>query len=158
MRRVQRGRRRQTFSFEPRSGPFRAVATSRRWVALVVGVSLVVAAAGVTTVVWQLRRSAEARSRAEVDRIVRGFVSDWERSDWARMRRLVSNSPKDFASTYRRFDRSLHLEKKMVVQPGPASVNGSTSRAPFVAHVAVEGLGEWTYRGELSLTKFGGRW
>src|ERR1051325_7288817 len=157
MRRVQRGRRRQTFSFEPRGGPFRAAATSRGWVALVVGMSMLVLAAGVGTVVWQLRRSAEAHARAEAARTVQAYVAAWERSDWASMRRLASSPPREFVSTYRHMDEELHVER-LVVKPGPVSVDGSTGQASFAADVAVGGLGDWKYEGRLRLAKVAGRW
>src|SRR5205085_8649428 len=64
------GRHRGRVRLEPRTPLFVGAMRNRRWVALVTGLVVVVAAVGAGVVAWQVRRAGQARSRAALTRTV----------------------------------------------------------------------------------------
>ena len=153
----RRGRReRPPFSFGPQ--PTQSRWGSRPpWIALLVALALVVAGGAGAAITWRVHRSAEARSRAELERTVDAYLAAWGRSDWNGMRRLVADPPADLAATYRQMDDALDISAATFTA-GQITSKGSSADAAFRARLTLSGLGAWSYPGRLSLVRESGAW
>ena len=146
------------FTFEPQQSIFRSRVTSRRWVALVVTVIVFVVAVVGGAVAWQIHKTAQQRSRALLEKGVASYLAAWQREDWKALPAMVvAPAPPELASTYRQLFDTLKV-LKATITAGEISSEGSTARAPFTAKLDLEGLGEWSYTGSLSLVKAGDDW
>jgi cell division protein FtsI/penicillin-binding protein 2 len=144
---------------EKRDQFFRAaIHRRRRWptvlAAMVLAVALVAGA-----VVWQVHHSAQARSRAELERTVSGYLAAWAHEDWTAMEHLLSTAPapKDFARVNQQMFAALHVGTARFVA-GEITEHGSSAIVPYTAQLELTGLGPWSYRGTLEMTKAGERW
>jgi cell division protein FtsI/penicillin-binding protein 2 len=153
-----RGTGRPAFSFEPQHSIFRSRVTSRRWVALVATVVVLVVAVVGGAVAWQVHQTAQSRSRALLLKRVGSFLAAWQRSDWNAMPAQVSSpAPPQLAATYKQMTETLKVTKTTLTA-GEITSKGSTGRAPFTAKLELKGLGEWSYTATLSLVKVKDDW
>jgi hypothetical protein len=119
----------------------------RSWVIALV-IALVVVAAGGTGAVLVL-----PGLRAKPDPVASQFLDDWSRADYPAMRALVRQPPASFDDQYKSMRTNLGVTKARFSLGKVATTGGTSATAPFTATFSLRGFGNWTYQGELRLSK-----
>jgi len=90
----------------------------------------------------------------------RAYLADWGKGDWAGMAREVADPPSGFADAHQAVVDDLHVAKaSYTLGAVDKAKSGKTAVARFTAKLQLDGLGEWSYGGALSLRHAGGsRW
>jgi Penicillin binding protein transpeptidase domain/NTF2-like N-terminal transpeptidase domain/Penicillin-binding Protein dimerisation domain len=127
----------------------------RSWViAIVIGLVLVVAVGTGTALVLP-------GLRAKPEPVASEYLADWARADYPAMLRLVSLPPDDFADQYERMRTDLKVTRARFTLGQVQTEGGTRAAAPFTAILTLAGIGNWTYQGQLQLSKpgrFGRDW
>ncbi|MFN2589846.1 MAG: penicillin-binding transpeptidase domain-containing protein [Actinomycetota bacterium] len=158
--RFRMGGKHRRLSFTEKRDPyfFRAAAMRRRRWPIVVGVVALAAAITGGVLLWQASHSAEARSRAALERTVDGYLTAWGKGDWAAMQRLIlSPAPASFRTVNEQMFDALRVSGARYTS-GEIEPAGRSASVPFTARLELTGLGPWTYRGTLQLTRVREQW
>ncbi|ETK33660.1 penicillin-binding transpeptidase domain-containing protein [Microbispora sp. ATCC PTA-5024] len=118
----------------------------RRWPYVTAGVLVPVTAAAVT--IWALRTQGSPEETA------RSFLAAWSRSDYAAMRGLTADPPRDFESRYRRFRDDLDLSSLRLRVTGTTGAGEDTVRF----HATLSGPVSFSYDGRLRLVERDRAW
>lgn len=96
-------------------------------------------------VIWALRTQGSAEQTAS------DFLAAWSKNDYAAMRKLVNEPPKDFEKQYERFRTKLKLTSAefQVLEAGDSVVT---------FHAMTNGAMPWTYEGKLKLAEADRAW
>jgi len=127
----------------------------RSWIISIVIVLVLVGAvgAGAALVVPGLRAKAEPVASA--------YLAAWARADYPAMMRLVSLPPDDLAEQYERMRADLKVTRARFTLGQVRTQGGTSATAPFTAILSLSGVGNWSYQGQLQLSKpgrFGRDW
>ena len=127
----------------------------RSWViAIVIGLVLVaVLGAGAAVVLPGLR--------AEPEPVASAYLAAWARADYPAMLALVSLAPDDFADQHERMRADLKVTRARLRLGQVRTQGGTRATAPFTAILSLRGIGNWSYQGQLRLSKpgrFGRDW
>ena len=141
----------------PRPGPppaapaanLRAMSSRYRLVALV---GLVLLGAAVYAIFALMRDDTPAPNAA-----VEAYLADWSDGDFAAMEERVVDPPATFVDDYQAVVDDLGVTEADY-ELTSVDVGGSTGVARYSAAVELEGLGEWTWDGSLSIAEQDGDW
>ncbi len=127
----------------------------RSWIiAIVIGLVLVIALGGGAALVLP-------GLRAKAEPVASQYLAAWARADYPAMLRLVSLAPDDFADQYERMRADLKVTRARFTLGEVRTEGGSRATAPFTAILSLQGVGNWSYEGQLHLSKpgrFGRDW
>jgi Penicillin binding protein transpeptidase domain/NTF2-like N-terminal transpeptidase domain/Penicillin-binding Protein dimerisation domain len=127
----------------------------RGWIiAIVIAVVLVSALGGGTALVLP-------GLRAKADPVASEYLAAWARADYPAMMRLVTRPPDDFAEQHDRMRADLKVTRMRLTLGQVRTTGGTRATAPFTASLTLRGLGNWSYQGQLQLSKpgrFGRDW
>ena len=123
----------------------------RRPVTIAVVVAIVAAAAGAGW--WFLVRSEPDLPRTEVA----AYLAAWERFDAAAMAGLTVAPPPEMEAAVTGMRDDLRISAARF-RPGEVRRQGDTANADFTADLDLAGLGQWSYRGTLALSRVEGDW
>jgi cell division protein FtsI/penicillin-binding protein 2 len=112
---------------------------------LLVLVGLVVLGAGVYAIFALMREDTGPATE-----MVEAYLGDWSDGDFAAMAERVADPPDDFAETYQSVVDDLGVGSASY-ELDSMDVNGRTGIARYRAALELEGAGEWTYGGSLSI-------
>ncbi len=85
------------------------------------------------------------------------YLTAWEEGDTAAMEELVAEPPASFATLHQEIAENLRVTEASY-ELGAADDDGDTAIARFTAELQLDGLGEWTYDGTLSLVEADDGW
>jgi hypothetical protein len=127
----------------------------RSWIiAIVIALVLVTAlGAGAALVLPGLRATA--------DPVASEYLAAWARADYPAMLRLVNLPPDDFAEQHERMRADLKVTRMRLNLGRVRTEGGTRATAPFTAILSLRGVGNWSYQGQLHLSKpgrFGRDW
>jgi hypothetical protein len=127
----------------------------RSWIiAVVIALVLVVALASGTALVLP-------GLRAKPEPVASAYLAAWARADYPAMLRLVSLAPDDFAEQHERMRADLKVQRARFILGKVRTHGGTSATAPFTALLTLRGVGNWSYRSQLQLSKpgrFGREW
>jgi cell division protein FtsI/penicillin-binding protein 2 len=88
----------------------------------------------------------------------RAYLADWEEGDYAAMEERVLDAPTSFEKIHQQIVDNLDLTSSSY-ELGEVDTSGDSAIARFTARLQLDGLGEWSYDGALSMSLGdGGRW
>ena len=88
----------------------------------------------------------------------RAYLAAWEDGDYAGMRERVLDAPASFDTLHRQVVDNLGITSSSY-ELGEVDASGDSAIARFTARLQLDGLGEWSYEGALSLSLGeGDRW
>ncbi|MFI6391676.1 penicillin-binding transpeptidase domain-containing protein [Nonomuraea sp. NPDC050540] len=125
----------------------------RRWPWVVAGVLVPAVAAG--GVVWALRTEGSAEKTADA------YLSAWSSNDYAAMKALVADPPKDFVEWHEKVRRDLKLERQSftAIRSGGVFASDAADRGYESFGARLIGRGpDLDYEGELKLVEKDRRW
>jgi hypothetical protein len=99
--------------------------------------------------------------RAKPEPVASAYLAAWARADYPAMLRLVSLAPDDFAEQHERMRADLKVQRARFILGKMSTRDGTTATAPFTALLTLRGVGNWSYRSQLQLSKpgrFGRDW
>ncbi|HZD02548.1 MAG TPA: penicillin-binding transpeptidase domain-containing protein [Actinomycetes bacterium] len=127
----------------------------RSWIiAIVIALVLVVALGTGTALVLP-------GLRARPEPVASAYLAAWARADYPAMLGLVSMAPDDFAEQYERVRADLKVQRARFTLGELRTEGGARATAPFTAILSLRGIGNWSYQGQLQLSKpgrFGRDW
>ncbi|MDQ4070309.1 MAG: penicillin-binding transpeptidase domain-containing protein [Actinomycetota bacterium] len=121
-----------------------------RLVAVVLAVAAVAAAAGAG---WYLLRPGPRLPNREVA----AYLAAWERFDVEGMRAVTAGPPAEMDAAITGMRDDLRIARARFT-PERVRRQGDTANASFAADLDLAGLGPWTYRGTLVLSRVEGKW
>jgi cell division protein FtsI/penicillin-binding protein 2 len=119
---------------------------------LVALVGLVLLGAGIYAIFALMRDDTPAPNAA-----VEAYLADWSDGDFAAMEARVVDAPASFVDDYQAVVDDLGVTEADY-ELTTADVGGSTGVARYSATVQLEGLGEWSWDGSLSIAEEDGEW
>jgi cell division protein FtsI/penicillin-binding protein 2 len=119
---------------------------------LVALVGLVLLGAGIYAIFALMRDDTPAPNAA-----VEAYLADWSDGDFAAMEERVVDAPATFVDDYQAVVDDLGVTEADY-ELTTADVGGSTGVARYSATVQLEGLGEWSWDGSLSIAEEDGEW
>jgi hypothetical protein len=127
----------------------------RSWIIAIVTALVLVAALGTGTAL------VLPGLRARPEPVASAYLAAWARADYPAMVRLVSLAPDDFAEQHERMRADLKVQRARFTLGSVHSQGGTSATAPFTATLTLRGVGNWSYRSQLQLSKpgrFGRDW
>jgi cell division protein FtsI/penicillin-binding protein 2 len=88
----------------------------------------------------------------------RAYLADWEEGDYPAMEERVLDAPTSFEEIHQQLVDNLDVTSSSYAL-GEVDTSGDSAIARFTARLQLDGLGEWSYDGALSMSLGdGGRW